>query len=195
MLAWPDGPAWSMTMTDQLADRLGVDVGGVIIDRVNDALDTSFFGDNYLQTAAVDGAFDALRALNAGPFWGRVFLVSKCGPRVQAKTLAWLEHHGFHERTGIPEDHVHFCRKRPEKEGICRELGITHFVDDRLEVLSYLSGVPALYLFRPDPAEVSRYARFLPRVRQVATWQEILHDLLPAAARDRRFSEPAVRSK
>jgi hypothetical protein len=174
-----------MTMTEQMADTLGVDVGGVIIDRVDDALDTSFFGDNFLQTPAVDGAFEALRALSAGPFSGRVFLVSKCGPRVQAKTLAWLGHRGFHDYTGIPEDHVHFCRKREDKEGICRELAITHFVDDRLEVLSYLSGVPALYLFRPDPAEVSRYSRFLPRVRQVMTWQEILRNLLPATARGR----------
>jgi hypothetical protein len=174
-----------MTMTQKIADTLGVDVGGVIIDRVDEALDTSFFGDNYLRTPAVDGAFEALRALNAGPYSGRVYLVSKCGARVQAKTLAWLQHHGFHQYTGIPEDHVYFCRKREDKAGICRELGITHFVDDRLEVLSYLSGVPALYLFRSDPAEVTRYAQFLPRVRQVTTWQEILHDLLPAVARDR----------
>ena len=103
-----------------MAEILGVDVGGVIIDRVNDALDTSFFGDNYLQTPAVAGAFDALRSLNTGRFAGRVFLVSKCGPRVQAKTLAWLEHHGFHGQTAIPRDHVCFCRKRREKADICQ---------------------------------------------------------------------------
>jgi len=31
---------------------LGVDIGGVIIDRINDGTDTSFFGDNYLRTTA-----------------------------------------------------------------------------------------------------------------------------------------------
>ncbi|MBA3679436.1 hypothetical protein H0W80_04625, partial [Candidatus Saccharibacteria bacterium] len=42
---------------------LGVDVGGVIIDRVNDNTDTSFFGDNYLSTTAVSDVFEALAEL------------------------------------------------------------------------------------------------------------------------------------
>src|SRR5262245_58500091 len=104
-----------------ITEALGVDVGGVIIDRVNDALDTSFFGDNYLKTTAVEGAFDALRTLNAERFPGRVYLVSKCGARTEARTMAWLAHHGFHDYTGILAEHVRFCRKRPEKAGICHD--------------------------------------------------------------------------
>src|SRR4051812_21818344 len=154
-------------------ETLGVDIGGVIIDRVNDALDTSFFGDNYLQTTAVPGVFDALQHLNAGRFAGRVYLVSKCGARVQAKTLAWLQQHAFYATTGILPEHVHFCRKRQDKAGICASLGITHFVDDRLEVLSYLDTVPARYLFGPDPAEVTAYAHVLPKVHRVDSWDEL----------------------
>ena len=164
-------------MVIEMTDTLGVDVGGVIIDRVNDALDTSFFGDNYLQTTAVPGAFAALRRLNAGRFAGRVHLVSKCGARVQAKTLDWLAHHGLYATTGIAPEHVHFCRKRQDKAGICTDLGITHFVDDRLEVLSYLTSVPARYLFRPDPDAVAEYAHVLPDVRQVASWDELAAEL------------------
>ena len=166
-----------------MTDILGVDVGGVIIDRVSDESDTSFFGDNYLRTPAVDSAFEALRLLNADRFAGRVFLVSKCGARVQAKTLDWLEHHRFYDLTGVPREHVRFCRKRHEKAGICQELGVTHFVDDRLEVLSYLEAVPALYLFRPDSDEVGRFASFLPRVRQVTSWPELLQRLHLTTAR------------
>ncbi|HLH26276.1 MAG TPA: hypothetical protein VK066_27470 [Chloroflexota bacterium] len=166
-------------------EKLGVDVGGVIIDRVNDASDTSFFGDNYLQTTSVPGALAALRRLNRGRFAGRVYLVSKCGARVQAKTLAWLAHHDFYGTTGIAPEHVHFCRQRQDKAGICAALGITHFVDDRLEVLGYLTTVPARYLFRPDPAEVARYAHVLPEVRRVESWAELLRDLLPPRRRGR----------
>jgi len=158
---------------------LGVDIGGVIIDRVNDDTDTSFFSDNYLQTTAVPGAFDALRRLAAERFGDRVFLISKCGPRVQERTLRWLDHHRFHEHTGIAPDHVHFCRQRHEKAGICETLGITHFVDDRLEVLSHLATVGTLYLFQPQPAEVARFRHALPRVRPVDSWQDILAAELP----------------
>jgi hypothetical protein len=157
----------------EMHETLGVDVGGVIIDRVDDALDTSFFGDNYLQTPAVPGVFDALRQLNGGRFAGRVYLVSKCGARFQAKTLAWLEHHAFYATTGIAPGHVHFCRKRQDKAGICAALGITHFVDDRLEVLSYLDTVPARYLFRADPDEVAAYAHALPAVQRGDAWDDL----------------------
>lgn len=161
------------------AETLGVDIGGVIIDRVNDGTDTSFFTDNYLRTTAVPGVFDALRQLVEKRFGDKVFLVSKCGQRVQDKTLQWLDHHRFYDLTGIGRDRVHFCRERHEKAGICEKLGITHFVDDRLEVLGNLATVSTLYLFQPRPDEVRRFARFLNRVKQVNSWQEILKGELP----------------
>lgn len=160
-------------------ETLGVDIGGVIIDRVNDKTDTSFFSDNYLQTTVVHGAFDALRELVERRFGDRVYLVSKCGKRMQDKTLHWLDHNRFYELTGIGYECVRFCRERHEKAGICEELGITHFVDDRLEVLSNLTTVSTLYLFKPRPDEVRRFAYLLSRVIQVNSWQEILKRELP----------------
>jgi hypothetical protein len=156
------------------ARTLGIDIGGVIIDRVNDGTDTSFFSDNYLRTTAVPGVFDALRQLVGKRFGDEVYLVSKCGQRVQDKTLHWLDHHCFYDLTGIRREHVYFCRERYEKGGICQRLGITHFVDDRLEVLGNLTTVGTLYLFHPRPDEVRRFAHFLDRVRQVSSWKEIL---------------------
>ncbi len=160
-------------------ETLGVDIGGVIIDRVNDGTDTSFFSDNYLQTTAVQGVFDALRQLVDKRFGDKVCLVSKCGKNVEAKTLRWLDHHRFYDLTGIGRGRVHFCRERNEKAGICEKLGVTHFVDDRLEVLGNLTMVGTLYLFQPRPDEVRRFARFLDRVKQVDSWQEILEKELP----------------
>ncbi|MFD0787527.1 hypothetical protein ACFQZ8_26800, partial [Micromonospora azadirachtae] len=141
--------------------RLGVDIGGVIIEPADDDADTSFFGDHYLRTPQVVGAVDALAALAGGSRaaladgFDEVHLVSKCGEATQRRTLEWLAHHDFHGRTGIPVQRVHFCRTRPAKAPIARRLGLTHFVDDRLEVLGYLDSVPHRFLFRPRPAEVA----------------------------------------
>ena len=153
---------------------LGVDIGGVIIDRVNDGTDTSFFSDNYLRTGAVPGVFDALRELVEKRFGERVFLVSKCGRKMQEKTLRWLDHNRFYDLTGIGLDRVHFCRERYQKAGICEKLGITHFVDDRLEILGSLATVETRYLFQPRPDEVRQFRHFLYRVKRVNSWQEIL---------------------
>ncbi|KOX10556.1 hypothetical protein ADK66_09125 [Micromonospora sp. NRRL B-16802] len=151
--------------------RLGVDIGGVLIEPADEDADTSFFGANYLRTPAVDGAFDALAAL--GPAFDEVHLVSKCGATTEQRTRDWLAHHGFPARTGIPVDRVHFCRTRPAKAPIAQRLGLTHFVDDRLEVLGYLESVPHRYLFRPRPAEVDAHAALLPLVHQVRSWPEL----------------------
>ncbi|MBX3192888.1 MAG: hypothetical protein KF819_38240 [Labilithrix sp.] len=121
--------------------RLGVDIGRVIIH--GDGPDTSFIGgadEDAMRAPAMEGAFEALARLT-DRFGGRVFVVSKCGPRIEARSRAWLERHRFFESTGIARESLRFCRKRPDKAPICRELGIDFFVDDRLDVLAAMAGV------------------------------------------------------
>lgn len=154
---------------------LGVDVGGVIIDKAsNDDSDTSLFGPNFLNATAVPGAFESLAQL-AKTF--DVYLISKCGPTTEEKTRQWLAHNDFFKITGIPESHVRFCRKRPDKASICAELRVTHFVDDKLEILSYLPTNVRKYLFRPSPEEVAKFGKFLKKVRKIGSWKELLRIL------------------
>lgn len=155
-------------------DTLGVDIGGVIIDRVNDNTDTSFFGDNYLATTATAGVFEALARLVGERFGDRVYLVSKCGQRVQDKSLDWLTHHGFYERTGISPDHVRFCRERLGKAPIAKELGLTHFIDDRMSVLRHMAAVPYRILFMPTEKEHKDYQRQPQGIAVVWSWKNLL---------------------
>ena len=158
---------------------LGVDIGGVIIDRVNDNTDTSFFKDKYLESTAVPGALEAIKRLGAERFGGRVFLVSKCKAKTEERTRQWLAHRNAYEFLGILPEHVNYCRERQDKAPICKRLGITHFVDDKLEVLSYLTSVENRFLFNPVEKEVQKFAQYLPNVRRVETWDDILKELLP----------------
>jgi hypothetical protein len=152
--------------------RLGVDIGRVIIDGSAhpEGGDTAFFtGDTaqMLRTPTVPGALEALARL-VTRFAGQVWLVSKCGARVQQRTLLWLRHHDFAARTGIPPDHVRFCRQRPDKAVHCRELSITHFVDDRLDVHEALRDVvPHRYLFGPQRVPAPSWVCHTP------TWSDV----------------------
>ena len=157
---------------------LGVDIGGVLIDRVADGTDTSFFSQRYLETPAVADGFATLARLRDGRFGAAIHLVSKCGPGVEAKTRRWLAHHRFAEITGIPETRLHFCRERPDKAPICAKLGVTHFVDDRLDVLDHLKTVGRRYLFQPRDKDRARAAREKADVAVVDTWADIARDLL-----------------
>ena len=128
--------------------RLGVDIGRVII--AGDGPDTSFVGgtdEDAMRTPEMPGAIEALARLRR-LFDGRVWLVSKCGARVQARTRRWLEDRRFFETTSIDPNNLVFCRTRPEKAPICARLRITCFVDDRWDILASMGEVvPSRILF------------------------------------------------
>jgi len=156
--------------------KIGIDIGGVIIDRSNDAEDTSLFGDNYLNAKPLDGAFASIKELAGVPT--EIHLVSKCGERVQKRSLEWLKHNDFYGMTGVLPERVHFCRERHEKRGICEELKLDVMIDDRLEVLSYLVDVVGkLICFKPSLSEVSRFWGKVPRVVLVSGWRDVVDEL------------------
>lgn len=154
--------------------RVGIDVGGVIIDsRKNDGTDTSFIDGDFMRTTAVDGSFETIKVIIECFGAENVFIISKCGPAIQEKTLSWLKGRQFYESTGFLIENIRFCLKRPEKAPIATDLGLTHFIDDRADVLRFMASVPVRYLFGPqDNAYVGNDA-----LTQVLTWQDVLREL------------------
>lgn len=159
-------------------EALGIDVGGVIISRATGAPDTFLSHESFLEMPEVPGSIDTIKRLVSERFENRVFLVSKCGPRVQAKTRRWLKHHRFFERTGVGPKHVYFCLERSEKAQICRRLKITHFIDDRVDVLNALQNVSCL-LFDSDGSSSVRSSS---PIRLVRSWNEVAQILLARPA-------------
>ncbi len=151
---------------------LGIDIGGGIIKRIDADADTSF-QDDFVNTPPVNGAIEAINDIASRRFGAHVYLVSKCGPDVEALTMQWLNAHRFFQRSGIPPGNIRFCRERDQKAQICAGLGITDFIDDRLEVLGNLKTVTNLYLFQPRADEVARFARHLSRVHVVHSWERL----------------------
>ncbi len=148
--------------------RLGIDIGRVLIH--GDGPDSSFLGSSdeaAMRAPAMAGAFEAIAEL-VTTFERQVWLVSKCGPRIEARTRRWLAHQRFHDRTGLRVENVRFCRERRDKAPICAELDIDTFVDDRHDVLAAMAGVVVhRFLFG---AVSSRD----PGVVPVPTWAEAL---------------------
>ena len=118
--------------------RIGVDLGGVVIDGRGPHADT-MFGENFLDTPAVHGAFAALAELTSAGH--TVFIVSKCGARIENASRAWLTSRDFFALTGVAPDALRFCRRRPHKAVIAAELGLDAFVDDRWDVAAAVSRV------------------------------------------------------
>jgi len=164
-----------MTTTHHTQDtnqprRLGIDIGRVIIDGSSHPQggDTAFFqGDEatMLATPEMPGAIDAITRL-VEQFDGQAWLVSKCGERVQHRSLRWLANRDFFGRTGIPEANTRFCKKRPEKRIHAVDLGLTHFIDDKLDVHEAIEDVVEhRFLFGPQRRPAPDF------VTHVVDWQ------------------------
>jgi len=159
---------------------LGIDIGMVLIGERNLAVnvDDPGFPAAYLAREEVDGAIEAVVRLARERFGGHVCVVSKRSRQTRPLAVRWLIDRHFFTRVGIGIDDVHFCETREGKAPICKALGVTHFVDNRLEVLSHLSTVPNRYLINAEEEEVARFVDHLPLVTRVASWQGILDLLL-----------------
>ena len=164
----------------------GVDVGGVITCGRRDGEDTFFQGD-YLRNPRIGGSFDGLRTLVEDVFGPEnSCVISKCGTRVEFKTKEWMKAQNFFEQTGMDPTHLYFCLIREGKAPIAKELGITHFVDDRLDVLGCLAdvGVDNLYLFNTNLPKIRSALVETPGVSVVQSWPKVVETIRRDLGRD-----------
>mmetsp|Transcript_40688 Transcript_40688/g.85480 ORF Transcript_40688/g.85480 Transcript_40688/m.85480 type:complete len:166 (-) Transcript_40688:430-927(-) len=102
-------------------------------------------------------AFEMVRHL-VGKFDAEnVFIVSKAGPDMERKTLAWLERTGFHSQTRFLKENVIFVREYHEKADVVRSLGINIFLDDSVKVvrsLSAISTVDRIFWMHAKPSDI-----------------------------------------
>lgn len=116
--------------------KVGIDIGNVIIGGGGE--DTSFFTDGFLNTPMIPGAFDSIKELSKSY---DIWLLSKCGTKVQEKTLLWLADKDFFAETGVNPEQVIFCKTRPQKAGIAQENGFRVFIDDREDIIESMKGI------------------------------------------------------
>ncbi len=167
-----------MTGTSSEA-RIGIDFGGVVIpiskdDSVKDEIFYENRGLTFRNTPPFPNALDTIARLY-DRYHGNVWIVSKATQPTRERVLAWMKFNDFFSITGLKRDHIFFCDKRPQKRDHCIELGITHFIDDRVHVLDIIKDVvDNLYLFGPQKmtSHVLRWATL------VKDWDEVAELLL-----------------
>jgi 5'(3')-deoxyribonucleotidase len=133
--------------------RIGIDIGKVIIGGTSEHPDTSFFSDNFLATPPIPESFESITML-AQEF--DVWLISKCGQKIQERSLEWLEAYNFFDATTVKLEQVIFCLRRNEKAPIAESLGLRVFIDDRIDIISSMKGIvdyPILFSSWADTME------------------------------------------
>jgi hypothetical protein len=126
---------------------------------------------------SVPDAVQSLHAVTQSGRFEKIYIVSQVNPVGRFIFSHRLRLRNIWNYTGIPESNLYFCRYRHEKSAICEKLGITDFIDDNLEVLSYMQNVGRLYAFNPKKKNIGKYQ--LPEhVVFFSSWKELMPRLL-----------------
>ncbi len=98
-----------------------------------------------------------------------VYVISACTKPMEANVRLWLDMKGYvGGNAPLHSNRIHFCLERSGKAPLCEVLGITHFVDDRFDVLGHLHSVPYRFQFgRRDENH------FVPNVPILDNWKEL----------------------
>ena len=149
--------------------RLGVDIGGVLKPHRTRETEPGFVA-SLETTVPVPGSIESLRRLARGGFGPRIWVVSKIREENEEPLRVWLGRNGFLDDGLVLLSDVHFCRERADKAEIARHLRLTHFVDDRPEVMSHMDPAIHRVLFQPDRDDAARFAPLIRGVPLVETW-------------------------
>lgn len=154
--------------------RIGLDFGGVIKPISKNGFEKDEIFDRtggfpVRNSPHFPMAFDTIARL-CERYEGNVWIVSKATKPTRERVLAWMKFNDFFSITGLKRDHIFFCDKRQQKRDHCIDLGINHFIDDRVHVLDIIKDVvDNLYLFGPQKmtSHVLRWATL------VKDWNEV----------------------
>jgi hypothetical protein len=154
---------------------LGLDYGGVIIREKQPGVE-------YVREYMPD-AVRVINRLRYDKIFDEIYIVSRVFEGGNIRALEWLDEHDFWA-TGVKRENYHYCYKRHEKAPICAELGITHFVDNRLEVLNYMGTVPNRFCLAPSDRELLTFGGTLNQkgLTVVERWDQIETILLAEKA-------------
>lgn len=141
-------------------EAIGFDLGKTIYTR-RDGVKVPFLG-----------AYRVIKRIVDERFKQQSSIISRVTPEQKIRNQEMLKEDGFHELTGLPRDQVYWCTERHEKAPIARELKLTHFIDDRPEVLSHMEFVPHRFLFQPILEDIEPFKDRLQGVIILESWKE-----------------------
>lgn len=134
--------------------RIGLDIGGVIMYKKAEKGSLS----DFLASRPIPFALDSIKELIEIYSPENLFIISKRPDYAEAATIKWLEAQGFFDEIGFFRSNIYFCRERSEKVSIAKKLRLTHFIDDRIDVLESMLGVVEdMALFGVDYDVTAKY--------------------------------------
>lgn len=107
-----------------------------------------------------------------------VYLISKCNSSQKQHVEEWLKEIEFFNKTGVNPKNLYFCFERRDKAIFVDALKIQIMIDDRAEVMAYLSPLVVKFLINPETDDYNKHSQRLYNCKVVADWSRIACALL-----------------
>lgn len=158
-----------------MIEILAINVNTLIDRKDNLPIPEMFRRHDYLKISETKDSFKVLRELSEKRFGeARVFLVFECERDICGKILKWLSTRNIHSRAKIKRGRIRRCQNVSRLAKTCMNLGVTHLIDDNLELFTRLQ-LERGYLLMPGHKRKEKFLAL--NVWQVGSWPAILHDL------------------
>lgn len=116
--------------------RIGMDIGGVIRGKATERQSV----EEYLVVNPLSDATKVIKALVDKFGSKNIFIISRCPEYAEDVILLWLDKKIF-TNIGFKRSNVYFCRERADKARIAQRLKLSHFIDDRIDVLDAMKDI------------------------------------------------------
>lgn len=138
---------------------IGIDLGNTIVRSQHGHGSTQAFPDSLRTIRKMVQAFN------------KVVIVSRVNPAQEIRARQWIKDSQFEANTGIPIEDVHFCENRSDKGRICKSIGVTHFIDDRPEVMHSMPPGVRKILYGPSLEDQRKHS--IEGMEIVQSWKEV----------------------
>ena len=119
--------------------RIGIDIEGVIRAKGNKARSV----EEYIDVNPLSDATRVITALVDKFGSENIFIISRCPEYAEDGILQWLGNQKFFTNIGFIRSNIYFCLERADKAIIAKQLKLTYFIDDRIDVLDAMKDIVA----------------------------------------------------
>jgi len=116
-------------------------------------------------------SFDVIKNLHSR--FDNIYFISKCNSVQKWHVEEWLLKYEVLKNTNVPFENLYFCFERKDKSIFAKALELTHFIDDRPEVMFHLPENIVKILFSPTAEDLDTYKGKLSNTIVTDNWIDV----------------------
>jgi 5'(3')-deoxyribonucleotidase len=116
---------------------------------------------------------NSLEVLNRLKENHELFIISRVNDEQRKRSIKFLTEYGIYDI--IPPQNVYYCFERRDKAFFADGLKLNLFIDDRPEVLSYMSDNIHKIVFNPHPPDLEKWENKLKNFSITNCWTGVEH--------------------